>query len=77
MFSRISVAARFGSLNTGPRLIDSGTKARMQKAYDEVKSGRFARKLNKLDSEDIDRINAALKRLTDPRLEKAARKFAR
>ena len=76
MFSRISVAARYGSLLAGPKVIDARTKAEMQKVYREIESGRFPAKLNRLEEKDIKRIDRALKELTDARLEKAARKFA-
>jgi len=77
MFDRISLTARYGSLKTGPALIDQSVKKRMQKAYARIKSGSFVRELEKLDESDLPRIREALKALSDPRLEKAAKKFAK
>lgn len=76
MFKRISVAARYGSLLSGPKIIDESVKRRMEKVYSEIQSGQFPRKLNRLKSADILRINKELKSLTSPLLEKAARKFS-
>ena len=76
MFKRISVAARYGSLLSGPKIIDKSVKERMSKIYREIQSGQFPRKLNWLKSADILRINKELKSLTSPLLEKAARKFS-
>jgi ketol-acid reductoisomerase len=76
MFERISVAARYGSLMTGPRIIDAGVKKRMAAAFDDIKSGKFAAKLSRLTAADITALNKALKGLSHPELEKAARKFS-
>ncbi len=77
MFSRISVAARYGSLKAGPEIINAGTKKRMERLANQIESGKFPNELNSLDDDQITQLNKALKGLTDPRLEKAARKFAR
>lgn len=76
MFERISVAARYGSLLSGPRVLDRNTKNRMQRVYKDIESGRFARKLQQLTVNDIARLDRRLKELTSTALEKAARKFA-
>ena len=76
MFKRISVAARYGSLLSGPKIIDESVKKRMARVYREIQSGRFPRKLNRLESADILRINRQLKSLSSPLLERAARKFS-
>jgi len=75
MFSRISVAAQLGSAESGPYLIDSAVKKRMQKKIREIKSGRFARKLNGLNPSEIKALKSKLKKLSNPRLEKAVRAF--
>ena len=77
MFDRISLTARYGSLETGPKLIDESVKQRMRKVYARIASGAFVRRLEKLDEADIPKIKKALKTLTNPTLEKAAKKFAR
>jgi len=75
MFQRISVAARYGSLQAGPKIIDRSVKKRMEKVYKEIESGRFTNCLNRLSSSDISRLNKELKRLSSPLLEKAVKKF--
>jgi len=76
MFERISVAAQYGSLLTGPEVIGKQTRGRMQRAYDRVASGRFARKLDQLPERQLRELPRALEALTDARLEKAARKHS-
>jgi len=77
MFERISVAARYGSLITGPKIIDATVRKKMDAAFDEIKSGRFTTQLNRLTKGDIARLNKALMQLSDPDFEKAARKFSK
>ncbi|MCP4685640.1 MAG: ketol-acid reductoisomerase [bacterium] len=77
MFSRISVAAQFGSLETGPRIINASVKTRMEAVLKGIKSGKFTRKLNLLEEKEIAEIYKALKTLSHPALEKAARKFSK
>ena len=77
MFERISVAARYGSLVTGPKIIDATVKKRMDDAFDEIKSGEFTEQLNRLTKSDITRLNKALMQLSHPEFEKAARKFSK
>ena len=77
MLKRISVAARYGSITAGPRVIDISVKKRMRQIFDEISSGRFPRKLNALDERAILKLNNSLARLSHPLFEKAARKFAK
>lgn len=77
MFSRISVAARYGSLKSGPRIIDKSVKRRMEQVLKQVKSGKFVRELNRLEEDELVEIDRALKTLSHPLLEKSARKFSR
>lgn len=77
MFARISVAARYGSAKAGPALITDETKKRMGRLLADIQSGRFPKKLNALEATDISRLRQSLNGLTDQRLEKAARKFAK
>lgn len=77
MWERISVAARYGSLLTGPRLIDKSVKKKMQTVLAEIESGRFPRKLELLSDRDVARITQALRRLSPKSFDKAARKFAK
>jgi ketol-acid reductoisomerase len=39
----ISNTAEYGDYVTGPKIIDPGTKKRMQKALKEIQSGKFAK----------------------------------
>lgn len=76
MLGRISVAARYGSLLTGPKIIDAQTKKRMHKVADDIISGRFVKKLASLDKADIVQLNRDIANLSDPALEKAAQKYS-
>lgn len=76
MYQRISLAARYGSLLTGPRIIDRSTKERMSQVFDEIKSGKFVQMLDGLSQSDLSRIEREIKNLTNPSLEESARKFA-
>ncbi len=75
MLKRISVAARFGSLSAGPRVIDGSIKKRMRAVLAEIVSGKFPRQLDALDDAAIRRLNKSLGQLSNPKLEKAAKKF--
>lgn len=77
MFSRISATARAGSLASGPRIVDDSTRQRMQAVYDDIASGRFTRTISRLSDEELSKIQSRLAALTDPRLERAVRKFSR
>jgi len=76
MFERISVAARYGSAKAGPRIIDESAQKRMQKIYDHIDSGAFARELSRLSEEDIRGLKESLLGLSSPALERAAKKYA-
>ena len=76
MFDRISVAARLGSARVGPKIIGPDVKARMKEALDEIVSGDFAHELARFSEDDQPRLRRQLKELSNPDLEKAARKFA-
>lgn len=77
MFSRISVAAQYGSLLTGPEVIGDESRSAMKIAFGRIQSGEFAAELANLDEADLPKLRQALRRLSDPRLEKAARRFAK
>lgn len=76
MFDRISTAARLGSLNSGPKIIDSSVRQRMRQLYDEISSGQFARELSDLSEKETAALKNQLKSLSHPSLERAAKKFA-
>ena len=77
MYERISVAARFGSYESGPKIIDNAVRKRMEECLNDIESGRFARRLNDLKDGDIKELNRNLSKLTSPAFEKAAQKFSR
>jgi ketol-acid reductoisomerase len=77
MLERISVAARYGALLTGPKIIDKSAKKRMEKVLHEIRSGRFARRLNKLSEDEVAQINRAVMELSSPALERAAKRFSK
>ena len=76
MYKRISVAAKYGSLKTGPKLIDASVKKRMQTALKNIESGAFARELASLSEADIKALDNALGRMTSKEFERAARKYS-
>ncbi len=75
MYERISVAARYGSALNGKKIIDSSVKNNMQKVYDEIASGKFANKLNKLDATDLEKLSYSIKKMSSDSFEKSAKKF--
>lgn len=77
MFARISMAARVGSAEVGPFLIDQSVKGRMQDAYTRVRSGEFAKELSQLDQISLATLKQRLGRLSSPALERAAKRFRR
>jgi len=77
MLSRISPAARLGAVDGGPKIIDRSVHERMEEQFEHIRSGAFAAQLEKLDDRSFASLKRALRKLTDPRLEKAARKFSR
>lgn len=76
MYKRISVAARFGSYEGGPKIINRAVRAKMKERLKEIENGKFAKRLNGLKKADIDKLNRNIAKLTSPELEKAARKFS-
>ena len=76
MFERISVAAQYGSLRAGPKIIDSTVKATMKEILREIENGGFALKLNGLSPDKLERLSDDLKKLSSPDLEKAAARFS-
>lgn len=76
MYKRISVAAKYGSSLTGPKIIDAATKKRMKQALAEIKDGSFAGKLSRLTPERIRKLENDLKKMTTPPLDKSAIKFS-
>ncbi len=77
MFKRISVAARFGSLVAGPKIIDRRVRHSMDEIFLNVRSGQFSRRLNSLSQSELRKLDRHLLALTNPAFERAARKFSR
>lgn len=75
MYKRISVAAKYGSLQTGPKLIDAGVKKRMKQTLKKIESGAFPRELSALTVSDIEKLEKNLTSLSSIDFEKAAKKF--
>ncbi len=76
MLNRISVAARYGALKTGPRLINASIKKKMHEVHDDITSGRFVDELSNLTTEDIRNMKEGPCPLSSPELELAAKKYA-
>lgn len=77
MYDRISVTARVGSAISGKEIVDQSVKKRMRRLYDDIKSGRFARKLARLKPEDISRIRRLTKTRIPASFEKSAKKYSK
>jgi len=77
MYNRISLAAKYGSVENGPRIIDHSVKKNMSKIFKEIKSGIFAAKLNSLKNSDVKELNKSLKDMTSTDFEKSAKKFSK
>lgn len=77
MYQRISVAARFGSVKAGKQIIDNNVKKRLNLLFQEIKSGNFAQRLNKLTDKDIKILDKQIKKSVNPDFEKSARKFSK
>lgn len=75
MLKRISVAARLGSVQSGPKIIDAGVKKRMNRLFDQIASGKFPRQLAEMTPEQLRELNRSLHTLSDKRLERAVKKF--
>jgi ketol-acid reductoisomerase len=76
MYDRISFTARYGSYKNGPKIIDKDVKKKMKETLRQIKKGEFARNINSLSISDQKSLRDRLKKLSHPKLEKSARKFA-
>ncbi|RMF75251.1 MAG: ketol-acid reductoisomerase [Alphaproteobacteria bacterium] len=73
MRERISTTAEYGGALAGGRLVTDGTRAEMRAILDDIRSGRFARRLvadARAGSPELKRLRA---KLADPALEEAGR----
>ncbi len=77
MYNRISVAARYGSIESGKKIIDSSVKKRMELLFDEIKKGEFAAKLNSLTEKDLQKLEKRIQKSSHPKFEEAAKKFSK
>lgn len=77
MFDRISVAARYGAVENGEKIIDASVEKRMQKLFQQIKSGPFSKNLSNITDKELDELDQKISRKTDPKFEKAAKKFAK
>lgn len=77
MFERISVAARYGAVENGDKIIDSSVEKKMDKLFKLIKSGSFAKNLSNITDNELQKINQKIDQKTDPAFEKAAKKFSK
>lgn len=77
MFDRVSVAARFGSVEAGPKIIGDESRRAMAELLNQIDSGDFPSRLAELSDADITKLRKELRKLSRPALERAARKFSR
>jgi ketol-acid reductoisomerase len=66
----ISNTAEYGDYVTGPKIIDAGTKKRMQKALKEIQTGKFARAFLKECAEGKPNMTKWRKEAADSQIEK-------
>jgi ketol-acid reductoisomerase len=77
MYDQISMAAKFGSAEAGKKIIDKTVIKKMESLYNEIESGKFARKINKLDKKGISSLKSRISKISNPEFEKAAKKFSK
>ena len=77
MYERISVAARYGSVLNSKKIIDSSVKTKMQEIYNEIESGKFAKQLNKLTEDNIQKLTLSLQKMSSDSFEKSSKKFSK
>jgi ketol-acid reductoisomerase len=75
MYERISVAARYGSLKSGPKVVGRTVRKEMLVRLKEIERGKFAKELARLKPDDIKKLNRNISNLTSPEFERAAKKF--
>lgn len=75
MLDRISLAARYGAIETGPKVIGKPSIRAMETAYKKITSGAFVRQLTALPPTEISRLRNRYAALTSPQLERAAARW--
>ena len=75
MSERISQTAQYGMLKTSGRMIDKNTEKRMQKIFEEIKSGKFSADWQREYQNKLVNLKAYKQNLRKSELEKTARKF--
>jgi len=76
MFKRISVSAMYGSILAGHKIIDKSTKKKMKDVLSDIKSGKYAKKLNSLTPDKIKKLDRQLKKMSSASFEESAKKFS-
>ncbi len=76
MLKRISVAAAYGAVKTGPKLIDKNVRRKMQTSFDWIRSGRFTDELSKLSDKDLKKLKDEFYYMSDPRFENVVKKYS-
>ena len=77
MYERISVAARYGSIKNGKKIIDASVRKKMEAVFKKIDSGQFPKELNKLDKKDIQKLSKKVKSSSISSFEKNARKYSK
>lgn len=77
MFDRISVAARYGAVENGDKIIDAGVEKKMNQLFQQIKTGPFSKNLSNITDKELQKLDQKISRKTDPAFEKAAKKFAK
>lgn len=74
MLDRISLAARYGAITTGPSIVNASTYQAMEAVYNRVENGLFVKELTSLSESEIKRLKTRYAALTSAQLEQAAKK---
>ncbi len=77
MMERISMTAQFGMQSVSGKIIDDSSTKRMQKIYDEIKSGEFSRKWQNEYAEGLPGLKRYRQEQKSAVLEKTAKKLSR
>ena len=70
MFERISKTAAFGSLSVKDKLFDSAFSGKMERLYNEIKSGKFAQKLARENENSLANLKSMLSAVKGSPLQK-------
>lgn len=74
MFRRISNTAKFGGLTVGARVVDDGTKARLEAVFDDIVSGRFLDEFSRESAGGFPRVKREIEAMESSPIETVGRR---